>query len=26
VTYALREGRIAHIGVKRGGEPVFTRA
>jgi len=26
VTYALREGRIVHIGVQRGGEPVFTRA
>lgn len=26
VTYALRDGRICHIGVKRGGEPVFTRA
>jgi hypothetical protein len=25
VTYALREGRIAHIGVQRGGEPVFHR-
>ena len=25
VTYALREGRICHIGVKRGGEPVFKR-
>ncbi len=26
VTYALRAGRICHIGVKRGGEPVFPRA
>ncbi|GAA0274518.1 hypothetical protein GCM10009127_13830 [Alteraurantiacibacter aestuarii] len=26
VTYALREGRICHIGVQRGGEPVTTRA
>ena len=26
VTYTLEEGRIRHIGVKRGGNPVFTRA
>lgn len=26
VTYALEEGRIRHIGVKRDGTPVFTRA
>ena len=26
VTYALDQGRIRHIGVKRGGEPVFHRA
>lgn len=26
VTYALRDGRICHIGVKRAGEPVLTRA
>lgn len=26
VTYTLREGRICHIKVRRGAEPVFTRA
>ena len=26
VTYTLRDGRICHIGVKRGSEPVITRA
>jgi len=26
VTYTLTDGLISHIGVKRGGEPVFTRA
>jgi hypothetical protein len=26
VTYTLREGRVCHIKVQRGGDPVFTRA
>ena len=26
VTYTLREGRVCHIKVLRGGDPVFTRA